>query len=256
MKKNFKILLVLVLGLLLLTGCGKGKEDVDNRINLNAPEGIKVETFYSFDNSSLIVKLTNETSDDIKLLNVKANYPENNFITENEASVTILKANSTIYTALLLPIDDDFNSYIPNEFDVNITKEEVDEFNDTSEYIDQIKTNYNINDDKINLTIENQSGDTLGSVNALLVYVKDGKPIATDFIYAMEVEETYEIERDILRTGDLDNPKQIDYDNIELYVTSVTNDFFGYDDEIDGTTTPDDELEEEDVDEDIDEEWD
>ena len=255
MKKSFKFLIVLFLGCVLLTGCGKGNGEVDNRINLNAPEGIKAETFYSFDNSNIIIKLTNETSSDIKMLNVKVNYTGGFLITEVESPVTILRSNTSTYVSLLLPIDDNFASYIPDKFDLNITTEEIDEENDTSAYLDDIEVNYTVNNDKINFNLNNKSGDILGSINSLIVYFKEGKPVATDYVYALDVDKNYETERDIVHTGELDNPKNVDYDNIEVYVLSVSNDYVGYDD-IDGDINiPEEDIIEEDVDEDIDEEW-
>ena len=228
MKKHFKLIALLIVCSVLLTGCGGGKNSgVDDKINLNAPDNIKVESFYSTDKTTLILKLTNEGSEDIKDLDVLAKYPNSteDLITEDEVFLKNFKANSTTYAALMLPIDSNFNSYIPSKIDLDILTEgeSIEGIADTSEMVDLVKFDYNIDDNIINYTITNNTGKILGSISSIVVYFKDGKPIATDYIDSFDVKETYSSDREILYSED--DVEYIDYDNLEIYVTSILDDY-------------------------------
>ena len=234
MKKKVMGLVLLLICCVIISGCGK-KNEVDNRINLNKPDNIKVESFYSEDNTNVILKITNDGNEDIKDLDVYAKYPEssNDLIDEDEVFLKNIKAHSTTYAALMLPINGEFNSYIPNKIDLEIKTdgEKLEGIADTSEFVDLVKANYKVENNIIDFTITNNTNKILGSVSCIMVYMKDGKPIAADYVDALDVEDTYNIERDILYTGDLGNPKYIDYDNIEVYVTSITDDYVESDEE-------------------------
>lgn len=231
MKKNFKILILVIVGCLLFTGCGENKSAVDDKITLNAPNNINVETFYSTDNSTLILKLTNNSNEDINDLDIVSTYPtaQNSLISEDEFFMKNFKANSTTYASLMLPINDDFESYIPNKInlDIKTESENIEGIKDTSSMVNNVKLEYYVdeNDKVIDFNLTNNTGKILGSVSSLIVYFKDDKPIATDIIDAINVEDTYNTKRDILYVGYEDNIKYIDYDNIEVYITSITDDY-------------------------------
>ncbi len=260
MKKNFKFLIGLLVGCMLFTGCGKSTDGVDKRINLKAPDGVKVETYYSEDKSSLIVKLSNETSSDINVLDVVATYPGNgDILDEDEKIVKNIDANSYTYVSLLLPIDEDFNSYIPNKIDLNILteSESIDDAGDTSMYKDFVKLDYKVENDEVNINLTNDTGKILGSIEGVVIYFKDGKPIAADDLYALDVDDNVDLTRDILSYDDTDEVTYIDYDNVEVYLTNIIDDYIESEDEIINEEAPEDNgYIEEDVDEDIDEEWD
>lgn len=232
MKKNFKFIMVLLIGCLLFTGCGEKKsEGEEDKLVLKAPENVKVETFYSVDNENIILKLTNEGSEDISDLDILATYPvsEDDLITEDEVFLKNFKANSTTYASLLLPVDEDFNSYIPDKINLDIMteSENLEGIADTSQMVDLVKAEYTINDDTISFNLTNATGKILGTVSSIIVYFKDDTPIATDYIDAFEVEDTFDIERDILM---VDNQK-IDYDKVEVYITDITDDYVEDEDE-------------------------
>ena len=255
MKKKFKVLVILLIGCFLVVGCGKKNDNIDKHINLNAPNDIKVETFYDSFKEHIIVKLTNESSSNIKALKVEAEYPGED---SNIYSVIIknLKANNTTYAMLELPFDDDFEYYVPNKFDLNILTDgdDLDSIEDVSQYFDKIQTDYSVNDNIINYSLANNSGKILGSVDSIIVYFKDGKPIAGDYIMALDVDLVFNLERDVVYKGDIDNPEYLDYDNIEIFVTSINDD---YEESEDDEEIMDDDfyIEEETVDEDDDMAW-
>ena len=226
MKKKVMGLVLLLICCVLIAGCGK-KDEVDNRINLSKPDNIKVESFYSEDNTNMILKITNEGNEDIKDLDVSVDYPNssNDLLNEDEVFLKNLKANSFTYAALMLPINESFNSYVPDKINLDIKTEgeNIEGIADTSDMVDKVKATYSVEDNLINFTITNDTNKILGSVSCILVYMKDGK--------ALDVEDTYNIERDVLFTGDLDEPKYIEYDNIEVYVTSITDDYVESNDE-------------------------
>ena len=264
MKKNIKFLMVLLIGCLLFTGCGEKKiEGVDDKVSLKAPNNVKVETFYSIDNSNIILKLTNEGTEDISDLDILATYPtsQNDLITEDEIILKNLKANSTTYAALMLPINEDFNSYVPNKINLDIMteSENLEGIADTSQMVDLVKADYTVNDNVINFKLTNATGKILGSVSSVLVYFKDGKPIAADYVDALDVEDTFELERDVLYTGEEDKMNYIDYDNIEVYITSIMDDYVE-EEEFDDSDEYDDSeneiIDDEQIEEDDDMSWD
>ena len=264
MKKNIKFLMVLLIGCLLFTGCGEKKiEGVDDKVSLKAPNNVKVETFYSIDNSNIILKLTNEGTEDISDLDILATYPtsQNDLITEDEIILKNLKANSTTYAALMLPINEDFNSYVPNKINLDIMteSENLEGIADTSQMVDLVKADYTVNDNVINFKLTNATGKILGSVSSVLVYFKDGKPIAADYVDALDFEDTFELERDVLYTGEEDKMNYIDYDNIEVYITSIMDDYVE-EEEFDDSDEYDDSeneiIDDEQIEEDDDMSWD
>ena len=263
MKKNFRFLMILLIGCLLFTGCGEKKsEGIDDKISLKAPENVKVETFYSIDNSEIILKLTNEGSKDISDLDILATYPvdDDDLISEDEVFLKNFKANSTTYASVMLPINEDFDSYIPDKINLEIMteSENLEGIVDTSQMVDLVKADYTVNDNVIDFNITNATGKILGSVTSIIVYYKDGKPIATDYIDAIDLEDTYNLQRDILYSGEDGDIDYIDYDNIEVYITSIMDDYeedeFDDSDEYDDTENEiiDDEPIEEDEEIDID----
>ena len=264
MKKNIKFLMVLLIGCLLFTGCGEKKvEGIDDKISLKAPNNIKVETFYSVDNSNIILKLTNEGSEDIKDLDIVATYPtsEDDLITDDEVFLNNFKAKSTTYASLMLPVNENFNSYIPSKINIDIMteSENLEDIADTSQMVDFVKADYTINDNTIDFNLTNATGKTLGSVSSIIVYFKDDKPIAADYIDAIDVEDTYELERDILYTGDSNNIDYIDYDNIELFITRITDDYVEeeeFDDSDEYDDTENEIIDDESIEEDDDMSWD
>lgn len=252
MKKNLKFIMVLLIGCLLFTGCGDKKNEGEgekDKLSLKTPENIKVETFYSIDNENIILKLTNEGSEDISDLDILATYPvsEDDIISEDEVYLKNFKANSTTYASLMLPIDENFNSYVPDKIDIDVMteSENIEGVADTSQMVDLVKSDYTVNKDSINFSLTNDTGKILGSVISLIVYFKDGTPIATDYIDAFEVEDTFDIERDILM---VDNQK-IDYDKIEVYITDITDDYVEDEELIDFDETENDMIDEEEFDE-------
>ncbi len=239
MKKNIRFLLLFVICCLLFTGCGEKQDGVDDKITLNAPNNIKVETFYGNDNSDLILKLTNNSGSDISDLDITSSYPSavGDLISEDEVFLKNFKANSTTYASLLLPINDNFESYIPNKInlDIKTESENLEGIADTSQFVDQIEMEYLIDDKNkvIDFNLTNNTGKIIGSVSSIVVYFKGDKPIATDYIDAINVEETYNIKRDILYSGYEDNIKYINYDKIEIYITNITDDYVEPEEDID-----------------------
>ena len=252
MKKNLKIVIVLLVCSFMIVGCGKKDKTVDDHINLTKPDNVKVETFYNADQTGIIVKLTNESSSSIPKLDVEANYSENEeFYDGTDVIITNFKPNSTTYAFLSLPFDNNFESYVPDKFDLNITTEGdlLEDVGDVSKYADKLKSTFTVEDNIIDYTITNDTGKKLGTVDSIIVYFKEGKPVGADYITAIDVDTIFNMNRDVLYVGDLDEPQYIDYDNIEVYITyvndnidEITDDFF-----VDG--------EEETVDEDDDMSW-
>ena len=230
MKKEFKkVLLILLVCCFAMVGCGKN----NNNANLKTPKNVKADTYISSDKTTLIVKVTNQSGEDIPALDVSVSYPnKDDLIADDYAVLTNLKGNATTYVALSLPINQDFDYYVPDTFDVNVSTESDNlvGLTDTSSFVDKIKAEYSVGDNEVEIDMTNDTGKIIGTVDCILVYFKDGKPVGADTIEAIDVEDEYYSDRDVLYTGDLDNPKYIDYDNIELYINGIFDNYGGIED--------------------------
>ncbi len=254
MKRNFKLVILLVVCCFLFVGCGKKQETLDNNIDLDAPNDVKIETYKNYDGSSMIVKLTNNGSNDLSKIAVSVSYPDSSD-DDNYVVINNFKANSTTYTLLDLPYDENFEYYVPDNINLTVATdgELLQDIEDLSKYADKVKATCSADDDVINYSITNNSGKILGSVDSVIVYFKNNVPVAGDYIMSFGVEESFEGNRDVLYTGDIENPKYIDYDDVQIYVTGIVDDYDeeDFEDEI----IEDDVIEDETVDYDDDMSW-
>ena len=114
MKKKIGLSLLVLLGVVGLTGCGTTSDDSKKYdINVNASENIEVKTYVDHDKDYLIVYLTNNNDYNIGSLDVDAKFYDvngNNIGDDSNTFLDFVSGGNYVYT-VDLPHDDDYNNY-------------------------------------------------------------------------------------------------------------------------------------------------
>lgn len=231
MMKKFRSFLLLLIVCLLVVGCGK-KDDTPSGegLSVNSVDNVKVETFYSYDEDEVIVKLTNTGKETISNLLVSSDYVDDNKAIEGDQTVVQnLLVNTPKYVSLNLPFDNDFNGYIPDKTNINLstTDDILKDVTYSPSYFDLVDSTYTMNDNNlaIDVSIINASGTPLGAIDTTVVFFKDGNPIAANLVIGLNVRDTYEetVTLPLLDEYDENNmPKIADYDDVKIYVNGIT----------------------------------
>lgn len=232
MKKMFLSLLCVGLVLGLATGCGTSSDDSKKYdINISADENIEVKTYVDYDKDYLIVYLTNNNDYNIGNLDVDAKFYDVNGNSVGDDSNILLdfvSGGNYVYT-VDLPRDNDYNNYVPDKIDLSIKVDE--EYQDVvgggTLYNDKVSTSYTKSGDEIEVTIKNNSGVELNTVDVAVLFMKKGKPIYVDCIIGYldvgESEtESIDIPEDWEASENSDEDVLIDFDTIEFVVNRAS----------------------------------
>ena len=159
MKKKIGLSLLVLLGVVGLTGCGTTSDDSKKYdINVNASENIEVKTYVDHDKDYLIVYLTNNNDYNIGSLDVDAKFYDvngNNIGDDSNTFLDFVSGGNYVYT-VDLPHDDDYNNYVPEKIDLSIQvdQEYQDYVDGGTLYNDKVVTSYTKSGDEINVTIK------------------------------------------------------------------------------------------------------
>ena len=232
MKKKFLSLLCggLVLGL--ATGCGTLSDDSKKYdININADENIDVKTYVDYDKDYLIVYLTNNNDYNIGNLDVDAKFYDangNNVGNDSDTFLDFVSGGNYVYT-VDLPSDNNYNNYVPDKIDLSIKVDEEyqDVVGEGTLYNDKVSTSYTKSGDEIEVTIKNNSGVELNTVDIAVLFMKNGKPIYVDnlssYLEVGESEtESIDIPEDWEASENSDEDVLIDFDTIEFVVNRAS----------------------------------
>ena len=232
MKKMFLSLLCggLVLGL--ATGCGTSSDDSKKYdINISADENIEVKTYVDYDKDYLIVYLTNNNDYNIGNLDVDANFYDangNNVGNDSDTFLDFVSGGNYVYT-VDLPSDNDYNNYVPDKIDLSIKVDEEYQgvVGGGTLYNDKVATSYTKSDDEIKVTIKNNSGVELSTIDVAVLFMKNGKPIYVDSLSSyLEVgeseTESIDIPEDWEASENSDEDVLIDFDTIEFVVNRAS----------------------------------
>lgn len=232
MKKMFLSLLCggLVLGL--ATGCGTSSDDSKKYdINISASENIDVKTYVDYDKDYLIVYLTNNNNYNIGNLDVDAKFYDangNSVGNDSDTFLDFVRGGNYVYT-VDLPSDSDYNNYVPDKIDLSIKVDE--EYQNVvgggTLYNDKVSTSYTKSGDEIEVTIKNNSGVELNTVDVAVLFMKNGKPIYVDILSSyLEVGESktelIDIPEDWEASENSDKDVLIDFDTIEFVVNRAS----------------------------------
>lgn len=231
-KKLFLSLLCSGLVLGLATGCGTSTDDSKKyNINVNASENIDVKTYVDYDKDYLIVYLTNNNDYNIGSLDVDAKFYDadgNNIGDDSSTLLDFISGGNYVYN-VDLPHDDDYNNYVPEKIDLSIQvdQEYQDYVGGGALYNDKVTTSYTRSGDEINVTIKNNSGAELYTVDVAVLFMKNGKPIYADNISSyLDVgesqTESIDIPEDWEASENSDEDVLIDFDSIEFVVNRAS----------------------------------
>lgn len=232
MKKKIGLSLLVLLGIVGLTGCGNNTDDSKKyHINVNADENIAVETYVDHDKDYLIVYMTNNNDYNIGSIDMKATFYDNNGNNVGDDSNTLLdfvSGGKYVFT-VDLPHDDDYNNYVPEKIDLSIKVDEEyqDYVGGGTLYNDKISTNYTKNGDEIQVSIKNNSGVELYTVEVAVLFMKNGKPIYVDHLSgSLDIGETETESIDIPEyweaSENSDEDVLIDFDSVEFVVNRAS----------------------------------
>ena len=182
MKKIFVFLSILFVGVLCLTGCAVGDGSSKYNINVNADENIEVKTYVDFEKDYLILYLTNNNSYNIGCFDVQAIFYDKNGtkIGEDDTSSNLDFVSGGNYVVTIdLPEDEDYNGYVPEkvEISVEIDQEYQDIVGEGNLYNDKVSTFYKKVGNEIEISLTNNSGVELTTVEVAVLFMKNGKPI-------------------------------------------------------------------------------
>ncbi len=222
MKKWLKVTMCLF-ALCCLSGCGKKEEGVDG-VDISAIDSVKVESFRALNSEDLILKVTNVSDDYISALNVNVSYTNK----ENEKEtvtqlITDLRSKDEKYVSVMLPTDDNFNVYMPDDYKVEATTDGTESVVDDTAFYGTISYSVDFEEeDVLNVSLRNTSGSTLGVVEGTLVYFKDGTPVASENVIVLDMEEAFD-ESFYLPTKSDNIEELVDYDEYKFYLTNITS---------------------------------
>lgn len=232
MKKKIGLGLLVLLGVVGLTGCGNNTDDSKKyNINVNADENIAVETYVDHDKDYLIVYMTNNNDYNIGSIDMEATFYDSNGNNVGDDSNTLLdfvSGGNYVFT-VDLPHDDDYNNYVPEkiELSIKVDEEYQDYVGGGTLYNDKISTSYTKSGDEIEVNIKNNSGVELYTVEVAVLFMKNGKPIYADNLSgSLDVgeseTESIDIPEDWEASENSDEDVLIDFDTVEFVVNRAS----------------------------------
>jgi len=218
-----KISLILLVGLCVITGCGKKEEkkEVGLKINEYVSVPTTADSFISNDNK-LIVNVSNNSSEIIDLYDIDvAFYNESGeLLKTGEAFLKNILANKKGYVSLELPKDEKGNIIESTKIDIKVHENKY-ETKTTDNYIDKIKVTYTKDEkdqNKINLKITNSSNKKLDELEVVTLLKENNIVVATLSTYLMNVDKEATSTVYIPAVTKENETKYITYDAIESHI--------------------------------------
>lgn len=227
MKKVFSFLGILLVGVLCLTGCSFGGDDSTKfDINVEAPEGMEMKTYVSYEKEYLIIKINNGSCKDIGAYEVKAvYYDENgNKLSDDFDLGFNFKSGTEMVVSLDMPEDSNYDPITPAKID--LTFETDTEYQSVvgadKLYNDSIKTNYTKGSTEISVNIKNTSQYELDTV-IVVAFMKNGKIISIDDLSCdLAPNESVTEQVEIPEDWESENEELIKYDDIKIFVNEAS----------------------------------
>lgn len=227
MKKVFSFLGILLFGILCLTGCSLGGDDSSKfDINVEAPEGIEMKTYVSYEKEYLIIKINNGSSKDIGDYEIKAvYYDENgNKLSDDFDLGFNFKSGTEMVVSLDMPEDSNYDPITPAKIDLTF---EIDEEYQSvvgadKLYNDSIKTSYTEGSTEISVNVKNTSQYELDTV-IVVAFMKNGKIISIDDLSCdLAPNESITEQVEIPENWESENEELIKYDDIKIFVNEAS----------------------------------
>ncbi len=220
----YGLFIVLTVGIC-LTGCGK-KEQGNTSDNFTQKDNnISISRTPNFDNTQLIVMITNNNDKTLGIVDVKYSFKDNDgtIIEEDTESIYNFGAKAKYVTYLDLPVNDDGEYYVPDkvELEATIDEEYQSENGELENYTSYINATSQRDGNDLNVTLTNTSDSKMAEVFAVAVFKKDDKPIATRSFVTDSFESSY-VETVEIPTYEEDGDDPIDYDSVEIVINDAT----------------------------------
>ena len=227
MKKVFSFLGILLVGVLCLTGCSLGGDDSSKfDVNVNAPEGMEMKTYVSYEKDYLIIKVKNGGSEDIGAYEVKAvYYDENgNKLDDDFDSGFNFKSGTEMVVSLDMPQDSNYDPITPAKIDLTFeTDAEYQSIVGADKlYNESIKTSYTEGSTEISVNVKNTSQYELDTV-IVVAFMKNGKIISIDDLSGdLAPNESITEQVEIPEDWESENDELIKYDDIKIFVNEAS----------------------------------
>mgnify|MGYP002645703484 CR=1 FL=1 len=227
MKKVFSFLGILLVGMLCLTGCSFGGDDSSKlNVNINAPEGMEMKTYVSYEDEYLIIKIKNGGNEDIGAYEVKAvYYDENgNQLDDDFDSGFNFKSGTEMVVSLDMPQDSNYDPITPAKIDLTFeTDAEYQSVVGADKlYNESIKTSYTESSTEISVNIKNTSQYELDTV-VVVAFMKNGKIISIEDLSGyLEPNESITEQVEIPEDWESENDELIKYDDIKIFVNEAS----------------------------------
>jgi len=227
MKKVFSFLGILLVGVLCLTGCSLGGDDSSKfDVNVNAPEGMEMKTYVSYEKDYLIIKVKNGGSEDIGAYEVKAvYYDENgNKLDDDFDSGFNFKSGTEMVVSLDMPQDSNYDPITPAKIDLTFeTDAEYQSVVGADKlYNESIKTSYTEGSTEISVNVKNTSQYELDTV-IVVAFMKNGKIISIDDLSGdLAPNESITEQVEIPEDWESENDELIKYDDIKIFVNEAS----------------------------------
>ena len=227
MKKVFSFLGILLVGVLCLTGCSLGGDDSSKfDVNVNAPEGMEMKTYVSYEKDYLIIKVKNGGSEDIGAYEVKAvYYDENgNKLDDDFDSGFNFKSGTEMVVSLDMPQDSNYDPITPAKIDLTFeTDAEYQSVVGADKlYNESIKTSYTEGSTEISVNVKNTSQYELDTV-VVVAFMKNGKIISIEDLGGnLEPNESVTEQVEIPEDWESENDELIKYDDIKIFVNEAS----------------------------------
>lgn len=219
-KKYLKIFMVIAI-MFSLTGCGKKNNGNDN-INVSNIDGVEAKTYVDYNNNEVIIYATNNTGEDIAGIKVEINYYDKNgeIVDSNFATLHDFKKGSKQVQTASLPYNEDLKKYVPEKIEVKVQKEDDEANNITNNNTKDIAYEVEEIDDIVSVTLHNNSGKNLSEVVAMIVLMKEDKPIYASPIMAMDFNANASYTAGIFVPQN-DDESYVEYDRVDVVVNNM-----------------------------------
>lgn len=214
------------------TNVGTNDAAKDCKIDIAADDGLEVQTYFGFDDSSLIVYVMNNNDYNVGSINLTANYYDenNNQVSDDSTNLFCPAGEKTVFS-LDMPCDENGNYYIPKGIKLSacIDKEMQETIENEILYNDKVKVSYTKTDEKLSVTFENTSDVTLSDIDIAVVFQKDKKPVYADFVTGQlkpgeSSSQDVNIPKDLTAEKNTDKEALVDFDDVLLIVDRATTD--------------------------------
>lgn len=213
--------------MLCLTGCSLGGDDSSKfDVNVNAPEGMEMKTYVSYEKDYLIIKVKNGGSEDIGAYEVKAvYYDENgNKLDDDFDSGFNFKSGTEMVVSLDMPQDSNYDPITPAKIDLTFeTDAEYQSVVGADKlYNESIKTSYTEGSTEISVNVKNTSQYELDTV-IVVAFMKSGKIISIDDLSGdLAPNESITEQVEIPEDWESENDELIKYDDIKIFVNEAS----------------------------------